>query len=55
MFIYSGLLILINRKTLPAAIRIRRVRLAMLVWAVLLFATLSVLTFPDQIAKLLGG
>jgi hypothetical protein len=55
MFIYSGLLILINRKTLPAAIRIRGVRLAMLVWSVLLFGTLSVLTFRDQIAKLLGG
>jgi hypothetical protein len=55
MFIHSGLLILINRKTLPAAIRIRGVRLAMLVWAVLLFGTLSVLTFRDQIAKLLGG
>jgi hypothetical protein len=55
MFIYSGLLILINRKTLPAPIRVRGVRLAMLVWAVLLFGTLSVLTFRDQIAKLLGG
>jgi hypothetical protein len=55
MFIYSGLLILINRRTLPAPIRVRGVRLAMLVWAVLLFGTLSVLTFRDQIAKLLGG
>jgi hypothetical protein len=55
MFIYSGLLILINRRTLPAAIRVRGVRLAMLVWAVLLFGTLSALTFRDQIAKLLGG
>jgi hypothetical protein len=55
MFIYSGLLILINRRTLPAPIRVRGARLAMLVWAVLLFGTLSVLTFRDQIAKLLGG
>jgi len=55
MFIYSGLLILINRKILPAPIRVRGVRLVMLVWAVLLFGTLSVLTFRDQITKLLGG
>ena len=55
MFIYSGLLILINRKTLPAPIRIRGVRLGMLVWAILLFGTLSVLTFQAQIARLLGG
>ena len=54
MFIYSGLLILINRRTLPAPIRIRGVRLAALIWAILLFGTLSVLTFQDQIKKLLG-
>ena len=55
MFIYSGLLILINRRTLPAEIRIRGVRLGMLVWAILLFGTLSVLTFRAQILRLLGG
>ncbi|HYP45526.1 MAG TPA: Nramp family divalent metal transporter [Propionibacteriaceae bacterium] len=55
MFIYSGLLILINRKSLPAPIRIKGIRLAMLVWSILLFGTLSVLTFRDQIGKLLGG
>ena len=55
MFIYSGLLILINRKILPAPIRIRGVRLGALVWSILLFGTLSVLTFRDQIAKLFGG
>jgi hypothetical protein len=55
MFIYSGLLILINRKTLPAAIRIRGVRLGMLVWAILLFGTLSVLTFRAQLQNLFGG
>ncbi len=54
MFIYSGLLVLINRKLLPAAVRVRGVRLVMLVWAFLLFGTLSVLTFRDQIAKLFG-
>jgi hypothetical protein len=55
MFIYSGLLILVNRRTLPAPIRIRGFRLVMLVWAIVLFGTLSVLTFQAQIARLLGG
>jgi hypothetical protein len=55
MFIYSGLLILINRKTLPAPIRIRGVRLGALVWAILLFGTLSVLTFRAQLQNLFGG
>jgi hypothetical protein len=55
MFIYSGLLILINRRTLPAPIRIRGLRLGMLVWAILLFGTLSVLTFRAQLENLFGG
>lgn len=55
MFIYSGLLIVINRKVLPAPIRIRGLRLGALIWAILLFGTLSVLTFHDQINNLLGG
>ena len=55
MFLYSGLLILINRTILPAAIRIRGVRLGVLVWSILLFGTLSALTFRDQIGKLFGG
>jgi len=55
MFIYSGLLILINRRILPPPIRIRGVRLAMLIWSVVLFGTLSVLTFQAQISRLLGG
>ena len=55
MFIYSGLLILINRKSLPAPIRVRGVRLGALIWAILLFGTLSVLTFQAQLARLFGG
>jgi Amino acid permease len=55
MFIYSGLLILVNRRTLPAPIKIRGFRLVMLIWAILLFGTLSVLTFRAQILNLLGG
>lgn len=54
MFIYSGLLILINRKILPAPIRIRGVRLAVLIWSVLLFGILSVLTIQDRIGDLFG-
>jgi hypothetical protein len=55
MFIYSGLLILINRRLLPGPIRIRGVRLGVLVWSVLLFGTLSVVTFIEQGKKLFGG
>jgi Amino acid permease len=55
MFIYSGLLILINRKSLPGAIKVRGVRLAALIWAILLFGTLSVLTFQGQLERLFGG
>jgi Amino acid permease len=55
MFIYSGLLILINRKSLPAPIKVSGFRLAALIWAIALFGTLSILTFRDQIGKLFGG
>jgi uncharacterized protein YhhL (DUF1145 family) len=55
MFIYSGLLILINRKVLPGPIKVRGGRLAALVWSILLFGVLSVLTFQDQLGKLFGG
>ena len=55
MFLYSGLLILINRKILPAPIRVRGFRLGMLVWAIVLFGVLSVLTFQDRIGDLFGG
>ena len=55
MFIYSGLLILINRKILPAPIQIRGVRLGALIWSILLFGILSVLTFQDRISDLFGG
>jgi hypothetical protein len=51
----GGLLILINRKSLPGPIKVGGVRLAMLIWAILLFGTLSALTFRDQIGRLFGG
>lgn len=53
MFIYSGLLILVNRRVLPEAIRIRGGRMAVLGWSVALFGVLSVLTIIEQIGKLL--
>jgi hypothetical protein len=55
MFIYSILLILINRRILPEPIRVRGWRLAGLIWSILLFGTLSALTFSDQLGKLFGG
>jgi hypothetical protein len=55
MFIYSGLLIITNRKMLPAAIRIRGIRVAAMIWSILLFGVLAFLTFQEQISKLLGG
>ena len=55
MFIYSGLLILVNRRILPGPIRVRGIRLVALVWSILLFGTLSVLTFIDQLKRLFGA
>ena len=60
MFIYSGLLILINRKILPAPIRVRGWRLAGLVWSILLFgdAVRAHVLRPDRQAlrrRLTGG
>ncbi|MVA75438.1 hypothetical protein GC722_05260 [Auraticoccus sp. F435] len=55
MFIYSGLLILINRKLLPQPIRIRGFRLVMMIWSILLFGTATAVAAQDQIRKILGG
>jgi hypothetical protein len=54
MCIYSILLIVLNRKKLPAPIRISPVRLGALVWAALLFGVLAFLTFQQQIRNLLS-
>ena len=40
MFIYSGLLLMINRRFLPEPLKVRGVRLVALVWAVGLFGVL---------------
>lgn len=54
MFLYSGLLMLINRKILPEPIRVRGLRLGALGWSILLFGTLSAITFVTQIQTLFG-
>ncbi|MEU4422135.1 Nramp family divalent metal transporter [Actinoplanes sp. NPDC024001] len=55
MFIYSALLLLVNRRVLPKEIRPGAGRVAALVWAFLLFGLLSVLTFNQQLRELFGG
>jgi len=51
MFLYSGLLIQLNRKFLPAPIRVRSFRLAVLVWSILFFGVLAGLTVWQQLAR----
>jgi hypothetical protein len=53
MFIYSALLIVLNRRMLPAELRPAPYRVASLVWAVALFGILSGITVFDQVSKLL--
>jgi amino acid transporter len=53
MFVYSGLLIVTNRRHLPEPVRVRGVRLAALVWAVALLGTTSAIVGVDQIGNLL--
>lgn len=55
MFIYSGLLLVLNHKLLAPELRPSFYRKAALVWAVLLFGVLSVITFREQVSKLFGG
>ncbi|MFI6496674.1 Nramp family divalent metal transporter [Nonomuraea typhae] len=52
MFVYSILLIILNRRALPDAIKVRSYRLAALVWSVLFFGSLTVLTLIQQAGKL---
>jgi hypothetical protein len=53
MFIYAGLLLLVNRRYLPGPIRPRGYRVAALVWAVALFGVFSALTVWQQGERLL--
>ena len=54
MFVYSALLIILNRKMLAPPLRPRAYRVAALVWAVGLFGLLSGITVVDQLSKLIG-
>ena len=53
MFLYSMLLIALNKRLLPAAIRISSFRTATLVWSTLLFGSLAVYTIYDQLQRLM--
>jgi hypothetical protein len=53
MFLYSFMLIALNRRMLPAAIRIGPFRTAALVWSTLLFGSLAALTGYTQALTLL--
>jgi uncharacterized protein YjeT (DUF2065 family) len=53
MFLYSFMLIALNRKMLPPTIRISPFRTATLVWSTLLFGSLAALTIYTQVQTLL--
>ena len=55
MFIYSALLIMVNKRTLPKEIRPGAGRVAALVVAFVVFGGLTVLTFNQQLQNLFGG
>jgi hypothetical protein len=52
MCIYSALLISINRRCLPEAIRVRSYRLIIMIISVLVYGALAVLTIRQQLIKL---
>ncbi|TDC87762.1 hypothetical protein E1292_46375 [Nonomuraea deserti] len=55
MFVYSILLIVLNRRALPDAIKVRSYRLGALIWSVAFFGTLTVLVVIQQAQTLFGG
>jgi type IV secretory pathway VirB2 component (pilin) len=54
MFIYSILLLVLNRKALPAPLKVRSYRAMAMVWSAAFFGVLSFITFRIEIKKLLG-
>lgn len=52
MFVYSFLLIVLNRRALPAAIRPGTLRLAAMGWSILLYGALAALTIAQQLRLL---
>jgi hypothetical protein len=58
MFVYSGLLILTNKRSLPPSVRISKFRTGTMIWSVLLFGFASVIAIQaqwDNIKDLFGG
>jgi hypothetical protein len=55
MFVYSILLIILNRRALPDAIKVRSFRLGALIWSVAFFGTLTVIVGIQQAQRLFGG
>ena len=53
MFLYSMLLIVLNRRALPAPLRVRSYRLAALGWSTAFFGVLSLLTIWQQIQRVM--
>ena len=53
MCLYSWLLIVLNRRLSPAAIRIGSLRTAILIWSTLLFGALAAVTIYTQLQALL--
>ncbi|MEU6779606.1 Nramp family divalent metal transporter [Nonomuraea angiospora] len=54
MFVYSILLIILNRRSLPEPIKVRSYRLGALIWSVAFFGTLTVMVVIQQADKLFG-
>ena len=52
MSIYSGLIIVLNRRELPVLVRMRSYRLAIMLWATLLFGLMAALTIWQQLQNL---
>ena len=53
MFLYSMLLIALNRTQLPDAIKVRGFRVGALVWSTAFFGVLAALTLWQQLQRLL--
>jgi hypothetical protein len=51
MFLYSMLLIALNKRLLPEAIRINSFRTATLLWSTLQYGTLAIYTIYDQLQR----
>jgi hypothetical protein len=51
MFLYSFLLIILNRRFLPRAIGPNPMRLGALAWSTLFFGVLSILTIWQQVQR----